>query len=178
MALPEAILVCLTERPMSGYDLAKYFDTSIGFFWTATHPQIYRTLKKLEAQSLVESEVEIQSGKPNRIVYRITETGRAALMEWSRKPVAMPLVKDDLLIRLQAIDHVDRGALRQQIVQRLAAHRAQLEQYRHIEAVRFSDETLASADLGKRMGLELGMEYEKGWIKWCKRVLARLEPDG
>ena len=28
------------------------------------------------------------------------------------------------------------------------------------------------------MGLELGMEYENGWINWCKNALARLEPAG
>lgn len=31
MALGDAILVCLTERPMTGYELAKTFDASIGF---------------------------------------------------------------------------------------------------------------------------------------------------
>ena len=47
MALGDAILACLTERPMTGYELAKTFDTSIGFFWKADHQQIYRELSKL-----------------------------------------------------------------------------------------------------------------------------------
>jgi len=29
LALGDAILACLTERPMTGYDLAKTFDASI-----------------------------------------------------------------------------------------------------------------------------------------------------
>ena len=33
MALGDAILACLTECPMTGYELAKTFDSSIGFFW-------------------------------------------------------------------------------------------------------------------------------------------------
>jgi hypothetical protein len=33
LALGDAILACLTERPMTGYELAKTFDASIGFFW-------------------------------------------------------------------------------------------------------------------------------------------------
>jgi DNA-binding PadR family transcriptional regulator len=37
LALGDAILACLTERPMSGYELAKTFDASIGFFWKADH---------------------------------------------------------------------------------------------------------------------------------------------
>ena len=31
VALGDAILACLTERPMTGYELAKTFDNSIGF---------------------------------------------------------------------------------------------------------------------------------------------------
>ena len=56
MALAEAILVCLTERPMSGYDLAKNFDASIGFFWRASHQQIYRELGRLREKGYVVSQ--------------------------------------------------------------------------------------------------------------------------
>ena len=174
MALSHAILVCLTERPMSGYDLAKFFDTSVGFFWTATHPQIYRQLKKLQDQQFVTSTEEIQSGKPNRIVYSITGEGREALKRWSREPVLPPLIKDDLLVRLQAIEHVDRKALREQIAARLEGHREQLSQYHHIRDVRFNGPEPPARDLGKLMGLELGIQYEEGWIRWCESVLKRL----
>ena len=40
LALGDAILACLTERPMTGYELAKTFDSSIGLFWKAEHQQI------------------------------------------------------------------------------------------------------------------------------------------
>ena len=175
MALSHSILVILTERPMSGYDLAKYFDTSIGFFWSATHPQIYRELKKLGERGHVEAREEIQSGKPNRIVYTITDVGRAALLDWSREPASAPVVKDELLVRLQAIDHVDQSALRQQIAERLEAHRAQLSQYHHIRDRRFADGKASPSDMGKLMGLELGIRYESGWIDWCESVLQRLD---
>ena len=158
---------------MSGYDLAKFFDTSIGFFWSATHPQIYRQLKKLQEEGLVTSVEEVQTGKPNRFVYSITDAGKAALKAWSREPVSQPLIKDDLLVRLQAIDHIDRDALREQIAARLDAHREQLGQYHHIRDVRFAGQVL-DQDLGKLMALELGIQYEEGWIRWCENVLARL----
>lgn len=48
MALDHAILVSLLERPGSGYELARRFERSIGYFWTATHQQIYRVLKRME----------------------------------------------------------------------------------------------------------------------------------
>ena len=36
MALPHAILVSLCEQSGSGYELARRFDRSIGYFWAAT----------------------------------------------------------------------------------------------------------------------------------------------
>ena len=44
MALEHALLVALREQPASGLELAKRFSRSIGFFWSATHQQIYRVL--------------------------------------------------------------------------------------------------------------------------------------
>jgi DNA-binding PadR family transcriptional regulator len=48
VALPHAILVSLCEQSGSGYELAHRFDRSIGYFWSATHQQIYRTLRAME----------------------------------------------------------------------------------------------------------------------------------
>ena len=53
MALEHAILVSLRERPAAGLDLARRFDRSIGFFWSATHQQIYRVLARMEADGWV-----------------------------------------------------------------------------------------------------------------------------
>ena len=44
MSLAHAVLTSLIEKPSSGYELARRFDKSIGYFWHATHQQIYREL--------------------------------------------------------------------------------------------------------------------------------------
>ena len=119
MALAEAILVCLTERPMSGYDLAKNFDASIGFFWRASHQQIYRELGKLREKGFVDSQEISQNGKPNRIVHTITKDGHTALSQWSMKPARMPSVKDDLLVKFYALEDVDMAALKDQLTIRI-----------------------------------------------------------
>ena len=83
MALGDAILVLLTERPMTGYELAKTFDTSIGFFWRADHQQIYRELTRLRDRGHIQGREVVQSGKPNKLVYTLTSDGRAALRQWA-----------------------------------------------------------------------------------------------
>src|SRR5207302_8547661 len=86
VALGDAILACLTERPMTGYELAKTFDTSIGFFWKADHQQIYRELSKLRDRGHVQAREVVQTGKPNKLVYTLTSEGRAALKHWAARP--------------------------------------------------------------------------------------------
>ncbi|MCW2867763.1 MAG: PadR family transcriptional regulator, partial [Marmoricola sp.] len=56
MALEHALLVALSERPGTGIELARRFDRTIGFFWQATHQQIYRTLRRMEADGWVRAE--------------------------------------------------------------------------------------------------------------------------
>ena len=69
LALGDAILACLTEGPMTGYELAKTFDASIGFYWKANHQQIYRELTKLRDRGHIEGCEVVQTGKPNKLVY-------------------------------------------------------------------------------------------------------------
>lgn len=174
MALNHAILACLIERPMSGYDLARYFDASIGFFWRASHPQIYRELGKLRDAGEVSSCEIMQSGKPNRVEYSITPSGRAMFRAWSRLQTQPPAIKDDLLVRLYALDEVDEVALREQLLTRLAQHRDRLKRYERIRASRFAGPDPVGPELGKLIGLDLGIKYEGGWAEWCQDSLERL----
>ncbi len=59
MSLPHAILTALLEKPSSGLELARRFDRSIRYFWSATHQQIYRELNKLEQAGLIQARDEV-----------------------------------------------------------------------------------------------------------------------
>jgi DNA-binding PadR family transcriptional regulator len=81
MALEHAILVSLSERPASGLDLTRRFDRSIGFFWSATHQQIYRVLARMEADGWVRSTSVAQSGRPDKKVYDVAAAGGRELQD-------------------------------------------------------------------------------------------------
>ncbi len=174
MALAEAILVCLTERPMTGYELAKAFDNSIGYFWRAAHQQIYRDLQHLRASGFVDSKDVIQSSRPNKTVYAINKAGLAHLKVWSRDGNDRPPVRDDLLVRLYALDCVDLAAVRDQICDRLTKHKARLALYERIEAKKFSGRIKDLKRTGWKLGLQLGLNTERSNIAWCETALATL----
>ncbi len=87
---------------LTGYDLKKWADLSIGhFYWSPSVSQVYAELKKLEKLGLVESERVSTPGERGRRVYRITATGTAAVRNWSRDAlVEQPVLKHGLMLRL------------------------------------------------------------------------------
>ncbi|QOZ31068.1 PadR family transcriptional regulator [Bradyrhizobium sp. CCBAU 53421] len=174
MALGDAILACLTERPMTGYELAKTFDASIGFFWKADHQQIYRELSRLRDKGHVQGREVVQSGKPNKLVYTLTAEGRAALKHWAARPSVPPSIKDDLLVRLYALDCVDIEPLRTDLMARLEHHRDRFERYERLLNKRFPDGTAPPADVGKMLSLRLGMRHERMVVEWCEEALDAL----
>jgi DNA-binding PadR family transcriptional regulator len=174
MALSDAILVLLTDQPMSGYDLAKSFDASIGFFWTADHQQIYRELGRLKERGHVDAREVIQSGRPNKLVYTITPSGLAALKTWSQRPSAPAPIKDDLLVRFYALGHVDIGALRVQLTQRLELHADRQRRFQDILERHFSGKQLNLSQTGRLLALRMGLRYEQACIEWCQEALESL----
>ncbi|BDZ59419.1 PadR family transcriptional regulator [Barrientosiimonas endolithica] len=64
MSLQHAICVSLAEQSASGYELTRRFDRSLGFFWSASHQQIYRTLARMEELELVSATVEPGRERP------------------------------------------------------------------------------------------------------------------
>lgn len=82
MSLKHGILGFLIYGVDNGYELNKAFEESVDNFWHATPSQIYRELDWLERNGMAESEVVIQSGKPNKKKYQITAQGRAMFQKW------------------------------------------------------------------------------------------------
>jgi DNA-binding PadR family transcriptional regulator len=91
---------------LTGYDLTKRFDSTIGFFWSAKHSQIYPELATLTKEGLVTFEVVTQTSKPNKKVYTITPAGREALTVWAAEDTEKRSVKDPLLMRVWAVGAV------------------------------------------------------------------------
>jgi len=80
MALSHAILATLLSGPVSGYKLTKRFNAAIGYFWQATHQQIYRELTSREEHGYVE---RVPSSSPSTEKrYALTPQGRSVLTEW------------------------------------------------------------------------------------------------
>lgn len=100
MDVKTIILGFLNDGEMSGYDIKQFFSNSIGFFYDASFGAIYPALRKLEEEGLVTKQEIIQSGKPNKILYSITESGKEMFQTEMMTPIQPPIVRSDMLVKL------------------------------------------------------------------------------
>jgi DNA-binding PadR family transcriptional regulator len=175
MALSHAILAVLVNQPCSGYDLAKQFDGSVGFFWYATHQQIYRELTKLEQQGLVEMEVMRQDGKPDRKCYSINPAGEAMLKQWMIQPVKLEPTKEELLVKLFVGHLVPITELINLLTQQRSLHQENLATYQTIAAKFFANpDVLPLEQRYQYLTLRAGIYNEEGWLAWFDEAIAQL----
>jgi DNA-binding PadR family transcriptional regulator len=180
MALRNAILATLLEGEASGYDLSKGFDASVANFWMATPQQLYRELESLESQGLVEARVVEQDRRPNKRLYALTEAGRAALYEFTAQPAKVTAIRDELLVKVHAVDVGDHDAVRLAVARQLDRSREKLARYDRVRARmldgRTEDEYFEQVDrIGPYLTLMRGRAFEKENIRWAERTLGILE---
>src|SRR5262249_57028739 len=124
------------------------------------HQQIYRELSKLRDRGHVQAREVVQTGKPNKLVYTLTSGGRAALRHWAARPSRPASIKDDLLVRMFALEAVDIDSLRADLMARLEHHRDRQARYERILAKRFPDGTAPPADLRKLLNPRLRARHQ------------------
>ena len=100
MSLKHAILSLLVESERTGYDLNKNFESSVAFYWSASHQQIYKTLADMHQKGWVNLSITEQTGKPDKKIYSLTPEGEKELKEWALTPVKKAPAKNQLLIKL------------------------------------------------------------------------------
>lgn len=176
MALSHAILAVLANRSCSGYDLAKQFDGSVGFFWHATHQQIYRELTKLEERGLVDLAVINQDGKPDRKCYTINGLGQAHLREWILLPTGLEPIKEEFLVKLFVGHLVPLAELVALLQQQRSLHVENLATYKSIEQQFLAHPEGLSMDLRcQYLTLRAGIHNETGWLNWLDEAIGQLE---
>ncbi|MFC7267315.1 PadR family transcriptional regulator, partial [Streptomyces lutosisoli] len=97
MSLRHALLGLLSERPASGYDLLKLFETSLATAWPATQSQIYTELTKLAGTGLINVAAE---GPRGRKEYALTDEGLAELRHWLTETKPQRNTRSDILLRV------------------------------------------------------------------------------
>lgn len=175
MSLAHAVLTSLLEKSSSGYELARRFDKSIGYFWHATHQQIYRELARMEAAGWIESSAAPDAGKTRKREYRVLEAGRHELARWALEPSPPMDLRDEFMVKLRADAALGEIDSRDELRRRIALHQHTLDHYRAIEQRDFlQGKPLTREARIHHMILKKGILYEECSIAWDSDMLALL----
>lgn len=170
MSLPHALLTALIEHPCSGSELAERFDKSIGYFWHATHQQIYRELARLEEAGWIEA-LPAESGRGRKRQYRIRAAGRKELRRWVAERKDPTWLREELMVRLRAEAVIGPTGLQKEIARRQAMHQEKLNLYRRLEQRDFHDKPASRARRLQHLVLKAGMGYEELWLDFTREAL-------
>jgi len=175
VALSHAIMTALIEDEMSGYELAKAFDASLGLFWHASHQQIYQELRKLTERGWLARREVSQRGKPDKIMYALTDAGREALDDWVFARSRVQGGKDDLLVKLYNLGASNIDHLCLEIEQRRAQMMQRLFLYERIRRRHYADPAeLPLRRKGVFLALLAGIRHGEQYLAWCDETLGFL----
>ncbi len=175
MALAHAIMTALLDADLSGSELSRDFETSLGFFWQASHQQIYQELHKLADKGWLNRREVQQSGKPNRIVYGLTLAGREALADWVFGKTRVQSAKDELLLKLYNLSEENAQHLASEITQRREDMMQRLYLYEKVRRTHYADPAaLPTRHKGVYLALAAGISHGEQFLAWCDEALALL----
>lgn len=164
-ATAASLLGFLQDLPRSGWEVAQAVEGSIGNFWNVTRSQVYRELRSLEEQGLVEAG---ETGARDRRPYAITARGREAFARWIAREPGPDLVRSPLLLTVFFGQYVDPALLRRFLTLHRAQHERQLAHYEELhEAVAGVESERYSL-----MALRYGIEHERAVLRWMDELPA------
>ena len=175
-----AVLGALTVEPMSGYDLKRFFEQGVSFFWAESYGQIYPILKQLRAEGLVAdadggrgatagAKAGARGGShPRRAVYAITPAGREALAAWLAEPAEPQGGRRlEILLKLFFARQGGAGAAARLVAEFRAHHTALLATYATTEA-RLRAHHADDPDLPFwLLTLRYGQRVSESLVAWC-----------
>jgi DNA-binding PadR family transcriptional regulator len=161
------LLALLAKEPAHGYELKTQLEQVFGEAYPSPNiGQIYVTLQRLERDGLVCSQDVVQTTRPNKRVYELTEAGREALVAWMDRPSEGPRVRDDFFMKL-ALSQLTGSSDRLGLINRQRRH--YLGQMRGLsELAKATDRRVPRLLIE---GAMLHLQADLDWLQRCQEEL-------
>jgi PadR family transcriptional regulator AphA len=170
-----AVLGVLSTGPQSGYDVKKFCEEVLAYFWRESYGQIYPLLRKLEADGLIRKEKAELSEGDRRIAYVLTDSGRTELSKWLSGPVAEQPPRNELLLKVFFSNLVGPAA----VIPQISAYETAQQQLHQVLSGVLSNLTSEMERDPQmpywKMTVRLGLRLCEARIAWCKETLEELE---
>lgn len=172
-----ALLGVLGLMSGSGYDIKKFCDSSIGYFWNENYGHIYPVLQRMEDEELITKEVKQTEGRPTKNVYSITQKGRDELQEWLMLPVEQEPIRSEFLLKI----FLSKDITAEKIIEKLKTikEKSEEELKEYSEIANMLNVQLKNTDKKSAIlylsTVNYGKEIEEAKIKWYEETIKALE---
>jgi DNA-binding PadR family transcriptional regulator len=154
------------------YDLKRFVERSVGYFWPFPHTQLYTEPERLAAAGLLEETRE--EGGRRRRHYTITDAGRARLAQWLAEPATAPTEYRDVgVLKLFFAELATPADVEALARTQAAAQREVLGTYERIRE-RWADHPEYALRL---RSVDIGIRFTQAAIDFWDDVIARPVPD-
>ncbi|GGA72175.1 transcriptional regulator [Pseudoclavibacter endophyticus] len=192
MSLRAALLFVLASEPLTGYDAAKRFGTTVGHLWHAADSQIYPELHRMEDEGLIEgADVPWGAKGATKREYSITRAGLEFLGDWQARPLRYAPERDPARLRSAYFEWAAAADARAQLLAHIAHHEREIAGARaRIHSIRDGENDSVRQRLGhyapadrervtrwKVFAHEGTIARAEAEIAWARRGIALLEDD-
>jgi DNA-binding PadR family transcriptional regulator len=171
------VLAYLVRSPESGYGLKRLFNATPAAVYRPSPGALYPALRRLVARGLITVEDdENQAGRRPRKLYRVTEAGHAAHLDWLRRPVDQASVANDLGLHIMRFAMMQGKVDRQEVLAFLKDLAEGLRAF--IEGVeRYLAEEVPPGRVHAALALEHGAAVHRASLDWARRAMELLEQE-
>ena len=129
MSLRHALLGVIKDTPLTGYDLVRHFQGTVGYLWSAPQSQIYPELRRMEAEGLIQAKVAPRGRHAQKRIYSVTDAGMAELRRWVDEFMPLPAQRDPIILKAAFFDLAPMESAREQLRAHIAQFQWRMEQW-------------------------------------------------
>ena len=173
MALRHVVLTVLAQGEMTGYEIAKNFESVYSHLWSASHQQIYKELARLNEEGGVSVKVVTQKSRPDKKVYALTRRGMEELKEWVVAPTEVAPPRHDFLVKLLAHQVVERKEFQHECDRILASAQAWMRTLRSLRRECLAERDTkgwSEHDHVLYLALRRGLLFGEAQVKWLHEI--------
>src|SRR6202050_2146486 len=164
-------LAFLKTGPRSAYEIKKEMTSSVNFFWSAQHSQVYQQANRLRRDGYIEPRGAASTRTRHRL--GLTEEGSRAVGLWLEEPAAPYRVYDESLAKVFFASFAGEAATAELLSDQQRHHTEMLGEF---ERLRAALEAVDFGDIvpGQLYALRLGVEVERAYLRWIRQTLDEL----
>jgi DNA-binding PadR family transcriptional regulator len=129
VSLRHALLGVLKDQPLTGYDLVRHFQGTVGYLWSAPQSQIYPELRRMEADGLIAARIAPRGRRAQKRIYSVTDAGMEELRRWATDFMPLSAHRDPVHLKAAFFDLAPLDAVREQLRAHIAQFQWRLEQW-------------------------------------------------